>query len=70
MDINEEIAGNIRAARAKANITQAELAERVGVSEASVVAYENAATKVSFPTACAIAEELGVSPDYLAGWQS
>ena len=67
-DINKEIAANMRAARAKAHMSQEELATSVGISLGSIWAYENADAKVPFSTACAIAKVLNVSPDKLAGF--
>lgn len=56
--MNELIAGNIRAQRARANITQAELAERIGVSRETVISWEKGETSVSLPKAVDVANAL------------
>ena len=53
-------AANLRAERARSDLSQEELATRSGISTAAVLSYED---KV-----CAIAEVLGVTPNDLCGW--
>lgn len=60
----------LRAEREKSQLTQAQLAQRIGVSTQTISAYEKGGEKGKLPTldnAAAIAHELGVSLDYLSG---
>lgn len=65
---NSTLAANIRAERARRRISQEELAEKTGVSAASIVAYESAVSKPGVDKLFAIAEALGTTPNDLLGW--
>lgn len=41
MDFDKELAGNIRAARARADLSQAEVASKVGVKASTFAKYES-----------------------------
>ena len=41
MDFDKELAGNIRAARARADLSQAEVASKVGVKVSTFAKYES-----------------------------
>lgn len=55
----------VKEARELLNLSQAELAERVGLSQRSITAYETNATKPRGRTAQKLARALNVSLDYL-----
>lgn len=61
-------AANLRAERARNDLSQEELAMRSGVSTAAVLSYENGAYVPGADKVCAIAEVLGVTPNDLCGW--
>ena len=61
---------NIRAARIAANLTQAELAKRIGVKQQTIQKYENGiVTNIPSDRIEAIAKALEVTPAYLMGWE-
>lgn len=55
----------LREARARADITQSELARRIGKTRGAYNGYENSEINPKYPTLAAIAKELKVSTDYL-----
>lgn len=57
---------NVAAARRETGMTQAQLAERSGVSLRQVAAYERGESLPRFDAAVAIAGALGVSVSHLA----
>lgn len=59
-----QILKNLREGR---GLTQAQLAEKIGVDRTSVGKYETTSTTPSFETLKAIASVFGVSTDYLLG---
>ena len=61
----DETAGILRGFRAKARLTQRELADRANVSEASIKGYENGENVMSLEAAVGIANALGVTPSDL-----
>ena len=63
----ETIAANIAALRQSAGMTQAEFAQRLGVTGASVSAYENGVRSPSFDVLIKISNILGISTDELLG---
>ena len=63
----ETFAACLRMYRAKADLTQAELAEKVGVDAQSIVNWEKGAYMPSLRTTVKLADELGISLDQLAG---
>ena len=66
MDKSDAIAGSLRAHRAMAKITQAQLSEATGFNAATISAWENRAG-ISFADAWDVADYYGVSLDDLAG---
>ena len=58
--------------RLNKNITLKELAEAVGCKEATIQRYEsgNGIKNVPYETIITIAETLGVTPQYLVGWET
>ena len=63
----ESIASNIRAERARANLTQSELASITGISETSIRLYESAEVMPGFDKVIAIADALNCTTNKLAG---
>lgn len=61
-------AANLRAERARSDLSQEELATRSGISTAAVLSYENGTCIPGADKVCAIAEVLGVTPNDLCGW--
>jgi transcriptional regulator with XRE-family HTH domain len=66
MDLNEII----RQRRGDLNMSQAELAAKVGVDKRQIRRYESGETQPTLPIAKAIAQALGISIDELAGEES
>ena len=65
---NEALASNLRAERARCDLSQEELAARSGVSAASLIKYESGEMTPGADKVCALAEVLGVTPNDLCGW--
>ena len=61
----ELLAGNLRANRARLNITQQEVADRSGLSQQSIANYECGAYVPSIEKACKLADVFGVSLESL-----
>lgn len=57
----------IHEARIRAGLSQSELSERVGISEATLIRAKKGETTLHFYNAIKLAEALGISLDYLAG---
>jgi transcriptional regulator with XRE-family HTH domain len=57
----------IRYHRVKLNLTQAELGEKIGMSNTAITAYERDQREPKFFAVICLADVLGVSLDYLAG---
>lgn len=66
-DMNEKIGDKIKKYRMSIKMTQAEFAERLGVTGASVSAYENGTRQPSYYILVKIANILGVTTDNLLG---
>ena len=66
-DMNEKIGDKIRKYRMSIKMTQAEFAARLGVTGASVSAYENGTRQPSYYILVIIANILGVTTDNLLG---
>ena len=64
---NEEFANRLRMLRTNARMSQAELAQRVGVDLGSVGNWEAGAYMPSLKTTVRLADVFGVSLDQLAG---
>lgn len=57
----------IKSTRLKKNLSQRELAEKVGVSPSTIQNYESDLVEPKFINVICLSEVLGVSLDYLAG---
>lgn len=66
-ETNEKIGGKIKKYRTSIKMTQAEFAERLGVTGAAVSAYENGIRQPSFGILVKIANILGTTTDALLG---
>ena len=70
MEYTDELfAANLRAERARADMTQAQLAEAAGISTASVVGYEKGTTLPTLTTLYKLAVVLGTTPNTLMSWE-
>ena len=58
---------NLRTLRHEANISQKQLADRIGVSQQSINKYENHNIEPDIATLCAFAEYFNTSIDYIVG---
>lgn len=65
---NEALASNLRAERARLDISQEELAARSGVSAASLVKYESGEMTPGIDKIVSMAAALGCTPNDLCGW--
>lgn len=65
---NEALASNLRAERARRDLSQEELAARSGVSAASLIKYESAEMTPGIDKIVSMAEALGCTPNDLCGW--
>lgn len=63
-------AANLRAERARRDMSQSELADRAGVNLATISQYEDGAFVPGGDKLCALASALGVTPNDLMGWQA
>ena len=64
----DTLCANIRAERARLDLSQEELAKRAGLSTVSIQKYENGDMTPGVDKLAAIAEALGVTPNDLLGW--
>lgn len=70
MEYTDELfAANLRAERARADMTQEQLATKIGISSASVVGYEKGTTIPTLRTLYKLAVALGTTPHALMGWE-
>lgn len=65
---NEALASNLRAERARRDLSQEELAARSGVSVASLIKYESGEMTPGIDKIVSMAEALGCTPNDLCGW--
>ena len=70
MDFSKELAGNIRAARARADLSQAEVASKVGVNVSTFAKYESGDYIPGADKLLAISQVLGCPPNDLMGWHT
>lgn len=61
----ELLAGNLRANRARLNISQRELAEKSKITQQTIANYERGLTIPSIENACKLADVFGVSLESL-----
>lgn len=66
----DEFGANLRAARARADMSQEQLANRAGLSASSIIGYENGTMVPGVDKAYAIAQALGCTPNDLMGWNT
>lgn len=64
---DESFSHRLTRLRKYAGLTQAQLAERLGLTNTAVSAYERGARKPSFEALVGLSQELGVDPSYLLG---
>lgn len=62
---SQVFAGNLRALRARRNISQNEAARLIGINPATLSSYESSACVPSIENTCKIAEFYGVSVSFL-----
>lgn len=62
---SQVFAGNLRALRARRNISQNEAARLIGINPTTLSSYESSACGPSLENACKIAEFYGVSVSFL-----
>lgn len=65
MDDKQTIGARLRRTRRALDITQVELAERIGVAHATIVRIERGQTKPSTDTLFKLADALGVDPKWI-----
>ena len=70
IDFKKKFCQRLREARKKANLTQAELGEKIEVGHAAIGHMETGHHSPTFDSLCRLAETLGVSLDWLAGLDS
>lgn len=70
MDFDKELAGNIRAARARADLSQAEVASKVGVKVSTFAKYESGDYIPGADKLLAISQVLACPPNDLMGWNT
>lgn len=63
-------AANLRAERARRDMSQSELADKAGVNLATISQYEDGAFSPGADKLCQLASALGVTPNDLIGWTS
>lgn len=66
---NSEFAANLRMQRARADISQGQLSEMVGVNITTIVKYEDGSTTPGADKVFAIADALRCTPNDLLGWK-
>ena len=64
----DEMAASIRAARARADISQSELAQRVGLNVWTINKYESGEMMPGADKIAAMADALGCTPNDIIGW--
>lgn len=62
------LASRVRARRAELDLTQTEVAARASIAPSCLCSIERAKQVPGVDTLCAIATALGVTPDWLIGW--
>lgn len=64
------LGGKLRDLRNERNLSQAQLAKRIGVTSSTVALYETGDRLPSLPRLIALSKSLGVTTDYLLGVSS
>ena len=70
MDFSKELAGNIRAVRDRADLSQAEVASKLGVNVCIFAKYESGDYITGADKLLAISQALGCPPNELMGWNT
>lgn len=70
MDFSKELAGNIRAARARADLSQAEVDSKLGVNVSIFAKYVSGYYIPGADKLLAISQALGCPPNDLMGWNT
>lgn len=65
----DAFAANLRAARARRDISQAELASATGLNITTISQYEDGTFVPGADKVVALAEALGMTPNDLIGWK-
>lgn len=66
---NNEFAANLRMQRARADISQGQLSEMIGVNITTICKYEDGSTTPGADKVFAIADALQCTPNDLLGWK-
>lgn len=66
---NSEFAANLRMQRARADISQGQLSEMIGVNITTICKYEDGSTTPGADKVFAIADALRCTPNDLLGWK-
>ena len=66
--MNKDFAANVRAARARADLSQTDVAEKIGVNVGTIVKYENGDMTPGADKIVPLASALGCTPNDLLGW--
>lgn len=69
MEIRETFANRLKEARSKAGVNQTELAKYCGIKQSTISTYENGNSTPDLEVAAKFAEKLGVSLDWLCGFE-
>lgn len=64
----DTLCANIRAERARLDLSQEELAKRAGLSTVSIQKYENGDMTPGVDKLAALADVFGTTPNMLLGW--
>jgi len=67
LNSRKQVGKRIRLLRAASNLSQAELAEKIGVSFQQIQKYESGKNEISVSRLLSIADALGVSPEDVIG---
>lgn len=70
MDFSKELAGNIRAVRARADLSQAEVDSKLGVNVSIFAKYVSGYYIPGADKLLAISQALGCPPNDLMGWNT
>lgn len=70
MNFSKELVGSIRAVRARADLSQAEVASKVGVNVSIFAEYESGDYIPGADKILAISQVLGCPPNDLIGWNT
>ena len=66
----EDFAARLRSKRAELDLTQDELAGRVGVSQSAIFQWEDGGATPTAQNIYSLAKALGCDPNFLIGWDS